>query len=104
MEQANRLGGGCFIVSNSRLNDIQQFTEYHKMDLSLFDGIFVNENFKDNSGKGQIYIDIMEKFNVNPEEIMVIGNSYKHDILPAKRLKMKYFKCKDGFTYEEVVS
>lgn len=46
----------------------------------------------------------MEKFNVNPEEIMVIGNSYKHDILPAKRLKMKYFKCKDGFTYEEVVS
>ena len=35
---------------------------------------------------------------------MVIGDSYANDILPAKKLKMYYYQCENGFTYEEVVN
>lgn len=45
----------------------------------------------------------MNDNNLSNDQIMVIGNSYKQDLAPAKELKLYTFLCKDGFTYDEVV-
>lgn len=102
-KQCNRLNGKMFIVSNSTLLDIKTFMEYYKMDRTLFDGIFVNTYPAEDITKEHIYKEIVDKNKFKPDEVMVIGNSYKADILPAKKLKMHTFLCKDGFTYDEVV-
>ncbi len=103
VEQAKRLGGRLYIVSNSRIKEIKRFADYHNVDLSIFDDIYINEFKQTKEGKGLYYKKIMEEDELSPKEVMVIGNSYKSDILPAKKLKMKYYKCYEGFTYEEIV-
>lgn len=80
------------------------FCEYHNFDLSLFDGIIINEFKTENSSKQEFFESLMKKHNVKPDEVLIIGDSYKHDIIPAKNLKMNYYHCKNGFSYEEVVS
>lgn len=102
--QATEKGGEMFIVSNSTIHEIKEFCEYHKFDLSIFDEIIVND-YKDNNFSKALYFRyIMEKCNVKSDEILVIGDSKKHDILPAKKLGMNYYQCKDGFTYEEIIN
>lgn len=100
--QAKGKKGGMFIVSNSRIGDIKMFADYHKIDLTLFTEILVND-FEGNSTKEKQYKYILDKYGYSPDEVLVIGNSYKNDILLAKELKLHTFLCKNGFTYEEVV-
>ena len=101
--QCDRLGGKMFIVSNSTQKGIEVFAKHYKIDLSLFDGIYVNQYSAEDATKKKIYQQIMNDNNLSNDQIMVIGNSYKQDLAPAKELKLCTFLCKDGFTYDEVV-
>ena len=101
--QCDRLGGKMFIVSNSTQKGIEVFAKHYKIDLSLFDGIYVNQYSAEDATKKKIYQQIMNNNNLSNDQIMVIGNSYKQDLAPAKELKLYTFLCKDGFTYDEVV-
>ena len=56
-----------------------------------------------NSTMQEIFERIMHENNAKPDEVMVIGDSYNHDIKPAKNLKMNYYHCKNGFSYDEAV-
>lgn len=103
-KQAHDKNGGIYIVSNSTIEDIKNFCEYHNFDLSLFDGIIINEFKTENPSKQEFFESLMKKHNVKPDEVLIIGDSYKHDIIPAKNLKMNYYHCRNGFSYEEVVS
>lgn len=102
-EQCNKLNGKMYIVSNSTLNDIKAFAEYYKIDLSLFDDIYVNKYNEEDTTKKNLYQKIIDENSFINDEIMVIGNSYDSDIRPAKELKLYTYLCKNGFTYEEVV-
>lgn len=104
VKQARDKNGGIYIVSNSTQGDIKKFCEYHNFDLSIFDAVITNDFKTADSTKEEIFKQLMYKHNVKPDEVLVIGDSYKHDIIPAKNLKMNYYKCKNGFSYEEVVS
>jgi Na+-driven multidrug efflux pump/FMN phosphatase YigB (HAD superfamily) len=95
--------GKCYIVSNARMKDIKAFSEYYKIDLSLFEEVIINDFAVNNTSKKKYYWKIMTENKLLPNQIMVIGNNYNYDIKPATDLKMNYYKCKDGFTYEEVV-
>lgn len=103
IKQAKEKNGGVYIVSNSTLCNIKEFCEYHNFDLSIFDDVIVNDFKTENPTKQEIFERIMHENNAKPDEVMVIGDSYNHDIKPAKNLKMNYYHCKNGFSYDEAV-
>lgn len=92
-----------YIVSNSRLKEIYNFADEMGMDLSIFKHIYVNEFNENDLSKRKYYQQIMEAEGVQPKEVLVIGDSYQSDILPAKKLHMQYYLCENGFTYEEIM-
>ena len=102
--QAKRLNGKLYIVSNSTLKDIKAFAEFYNIDLSIFEKIYTNDYDISDITKERYYKEIIAENNITPSEAMVIGDSYANDILPAKKLKMHYYQCENGFTYEEVVN
>lgn len=95
--------GKLYILSNSREKNIKKFAEYHNLDLSIFEKIVTNQFAKETSKEGYLK-EIMEDNNLKPENILMIGNSYRSDILPAKKLKMNYYKVKNGFSYNEIIN
>lgn len=68
-----------YIVSNSLETSVQDNMELLKIDSSFFKDIISN---KENSKKGE-YENIIKREGILPNELLVIGNSYSSDILPA---------------------
>ena len=95
--------GKCFIVSNSNLKGIVNLAKFFKIDLNLFDKIYVNDYSLEDITKSKYYQNILQKTNLNPKDVVVIGNNYSYDLQPAKDLGMKIYQCTNGFTYEEVM-
>ncbi len=95
--------GKLYIVSNSRLTNIQKTAAFYKIDLTIFEHIYNNEIKTKDTSKEGLFLKIMEENGLKPENVLVIGDSKNHDIKPAKKLKMNYFRCKNGFTYNEVI-
>ena len=102
--QCKRQNGKMIIVSNNTLQGINAFAKYHNIELKLFDDILVNKYPTVDFSKKHLYEEVLKKYDFLPSEVLVIGNNFKSDLLPAKSLKMHTFLCKDGFTYEEVVN
>lgn len=92
--QCDRLGGKMFIVSNSTQKGIEVFAKHYKIDLSLFDGIYVNQYSAEDATKKKIYQQIMNDNNLSNDQMMVIGNSYKQDLAPQKNLNFAPFFAK----------
>lgn len=68
-----------YIVSNSLETSVQDNMELLKIDSSFFKDIISN---KEDSKKGE-YENIIKREGTLPNELLVIGNSYSSDILPA---------------------
>lgn len=68
-----------YIVSNSLETSVQDNMELLKIDSSFFKDIISN---KEDSKKGE-YENIIKREGILPNELLVIGNSYSSDILPA---------------------
>ena len=68
-----------YIVSNSLETSVQDNMELLKIDSSFFKDIISN---KENSKKKE-YENIIKREGILPDELLVIGNSYSSDILPA---------------------
>ena len=93
-----------YVVTNEVYKNILIKAERLGIDLSIFKNIYTN-NFVDlDFSKKKYYEKIMSENGVSPSEVMAIGDNYKNDIIPAKKLKMNYYRCKNGFTYDEVVN
>lgn len=96
--------GKCYIVSNSRKHDIVATMRYLGINLSLFQNIYSNDfSNKQDISKSKYFKEIMDINKLSPNQILVIGDSYRDDILPAQKLGMNTYQCKNGFTYEEVM-
>ena len=92
-----------YIVSNSLLTSVLKNMNHLKINKKYFNDIISN----DNETKELAYKKILCKENVKPEEILVVGNSYEHDIIPAEKLGMNgrivknaNFEFKDFFDNE----
>ncbi len=97
--------GKIYIVSNWKEKDLQRAVDYNEFDRSLFDGIISNNiSRKENLDKSRIYKKIMKENNLKPNQVLVVGNNFKHDLLSAKKLGMHYYLVKDGFTYDEILT
>mgnify|MGYP001623438534 FL=1 len=46
----------------------------------------------------------MKDNNLKANQILVVGNNFKHDLRSAKKLGMHYYLVKDGFTYDEIMT
>ncbi len=100
LKKFKRYKAKLFIVSDSRYERIKQFCRAKKIDFDIFDNIFTNDYKHD---KYWWYKRILRQEKIKPKNVVVIGNDYTKDIKPARELDMYYYKCKDGFTFEEVI-
>ncbi len=95
--------GKLYIVSNSDRHFIENMCKSYKIDLSIFEDVVSNEFLPNDESKERYYRQIMQENGLKPDEVLVVGNSKKSDILPAKKLGMNTYQCDQGFTYEEIV-
>ena len=63
-----------------------------KLDETLFEKIIVTTNYN----KSVPYQELLNDFEFNPSEILVCGDKYKTDLIPAKLLGMKTVHMKWG--------
>ena len=97
--------GKIYIVSNWKEKDLQRAVDYNEFDRNLFEGIISNDiSKKENLDKSKIYKKIMKENKLKPNQILVVGNNFKHDLSSAKKLGMHYYLVKDGFTYDEILT
>ena len=68
-----------FIVLNSRKESVVKNMSILNINPRYFIDIISNTE----TSKTHAYQDIIKKHNISPEELLVIGNSYNSDILPA---------------------
>lgn len=84
---------------------MQRAVDYNEFDRNLFTGIISNNiSKKENLDKYKIYKKIMKDNNLKANQILVVGNNFKHDLRSAKKLGMHYYLVKDGFTYDEIMT
>lgn len=95
--------GKLYIVSNSSEKVIKEFADVRKFDLSIFAEVISNGFLGDDFTKEKYYKKIMEQNKLSPNQVLVIGDDYKNDLLPAKKLGMHIFDCDEGFTFDEVM-
>ena len=81
------------IVSNSSYEHIRFYLKEFGIAESNFTAIYQNE-FKE-FGKGKYYIEVMKKFNCKADEVLVLGDNFEADILPAIKLGMCGYHVKD---------
>lgn len=77
-----------YIVTNSYLSFVENYCKNLNIDSSVFSGIYSNSTtrLEDNTRKDYYYKIILDKENVEPQECLVIGDSYESDLVPALEL------------------
>ena len=78
-----------FIVSNSHYNYLIYHLDKFKIDKTCFKEIIDNKFKTEDISKFQAYFNLLNKYKLNPESVLVVGDSYKSDILPAKKLNIQ---------------
>lgn len=80
-----------YIVSNSPVDSIKKHFSYWGIDPNIFKEIYFNHFETNDPTKAIYYNKIMEDEKVIPQEILVIGDSYENDLVPAHKLGMQTF-------------
>ena len=93
-----------YIVSNSTREEIEDTANKLHISLDYFKGIYTNTFEKADVTKKPMLKQIMKLENIKPGEMLMVGDSYKSDILPAKELKINWYQAEDAtFTFDEVM-
>ena len=91
------------IVSNSNLEHQKFYLQHFGLNLNIFSAFYEN-TFDTPNGKGDYYVDVMKKYNCRPDEVLVIGDSYEPDILPAINLGMRAYHIKTIDQVKDVIN
>lgn len=83
-----------YIVSNATMKDINFISFHLDIDLSKFKEIIIN-NYSHGSDKEYYYKQIIEKEQIKPSELFVIGDSEETDIFPAQKIGARGKKVDD---------
>lgn len=86
-----------YIVSMSQKKYLEYYFDLYDIDKSCFKKILCMDLVRHTS-KGDIFEQISKKEKCDPEEMLMIGDSYTHDIQPALSLGMKTLHFKGDFT------
>lgn len=91
------------IVSNSTFEHQRFYLNQFGLDLNIFSG-FHNNTFDTPNGKGDYYMEIMKKYNCKSDEVLVIGDNFEPDLLPAIKLGMKCYHTKTIDQVKDVIN
>ena len=86
-----------YVVTNSPPNFLKITNKLIGLDTSYFEEIISN-SFEENS-KIKYYKYILEKEKINPNEVLMIGDNYLKDIVPALELGLNVFLVDDVKNY-----
>lgn len=78
-----------YILSNSSVDNIKYVSKKIGLDLSFFKKIYDNKFKEDDLTKARSMKDILRESKLQPSQILIVGDSIVHDLLPAKNLGMK---------------
>lgn len=92
-----------YVVSNSSLKHIHYYMEKLSIDINWFKCVIGNEFIEEDPTKQHYYKEIMEKENVNPCNIYVVGDSVESDLSPALKLGMNAFYVQDANNIKNIV-
>lgn len=83
-----------FIVSNSHINYLKYQMQRFGIDSDIFEGIYDNHFYLEDRTKAYYYKKILNDYNYNPNEVIVIGDSLSKDIKPAQKLNLLNYHVK----------
>ena len=75
-----------YIVSNSLKHGVLNNMDRLGIDKTLFRDVLSNDMQSDDKSKTHLYEEILKRESALPNELLVIGNSFHSDILPALNL------------------
>lgn len=101
----NELSKKCklFIVSNSHYNYLIFHLEKFGIDKNCFTEIIDNKFKTNDLTKTEYYLNILRKYNLDPQTVLVVGDSFNSDILPALSLKLQVRLINDANETNEVI-
>ncbi len=83
------------ILSNSSNKYMRYHLKHLKINENYFDLIYSNKFYADDISKKRYYVEISNKWNLEPQNILVIGNSNESDLWPAILVGMQTFHVTD---------
>ncbi|MFT8351719.1 HAD-IA family hydrolase [Clostridium saccharoperbutylacetonicum] len=92
-------GKKIFLISNMYLSKdiVRDILISNKFDYELIDELIVSCDEKLNKNTGKLFRHVIDKYNINPKEIIHIGDNYDSDIQGAKKAGI------DSIKYDVVV-
>lgn len=90
------------IVSNSTIEHQRFYLNQFGIDFKIFSDFYKN-TFDTPNGKGDYYLEVMKKYNCKNDEVVVIGDSFAPDLLPALNLGMKAYHVKNIQQVKDIV-
>ena len=93
-----------YVVSNSSLKHIYYYLNKLNISESWFNRVIGNEFTKQDPSKQHYYKEIMEKENVYPHNVYVLGDSVESDLSPALHLGMNAFYVDNAKNISKIVS
>ena len=92
-----------YVVSNSSPTHIKFYMKKLDVEPEWFDDIVSNRFTQKDRTKKHYYECILEKENVEPQQVYVFGDSIKSDLVPAKELGMNVHHVKNAKSIKRMV-
>lgn len=95
LKMVKEKGYKFYVVSNSSKPYLKYYFKKFGLDIRLVDKVYSNGyNVKDIT-KAVNYKKIIKRNKVNPDEVIMIGDNYASDIIPAQSLGMQFKHIQD---------
>ncbi len=92
-----------FLLSDSSKNYILHYLDNFNLNKYWFAGLISNDFTSYDLSKFPFMADVVRNGNYRPDEVIMIGDSYYHDIVPAKKLGIQTAHVKDVVDTEFIV-
>lgn len=93
-----------FMISDSFKSYLLYYLDYAKINKDWFDDILQNQYDDEGYTKIPMMKTVLEQTGLKPEEIVMVGDSEKSDILPAKIVGFQTYHVKDVFDTEKFLN
>lgn len=90
-----------FVISDSQTSYLEHYLKYAGISLDNFEGIYSNEYTDEGYTKIPMMKKILNETGLKAEEIIMVGDSEKSDIVPAKLVGFQTYHVKDVFDTSE---
>ena len=98
LKTLNKEGYKVYLLSNAQASFTRWELKFTGLD-KLFDGIFLSSDLGIKKPNLEYFKALIDKYKINVDQAVMIGNDYKNDILPAKELGLKSIYIETNQSY-----